>query len=159
VTTVLRNTAIIAAELERRRQEGPEPALLADRDTTQRHLATLEKQQAKLVRAFRETDATLAPWELIQRELAQIEQEKGRLHTTLADIEQRLDAEQATVDQLQSVTAYCQRAGHNQDTFDFAKKRLAFAALDVKVIANGREWRLTGWGSSKSAFLRKRAWT
>ena len=82
--------------------------------------------------------------DLIQRELAQIEQEKSRLHTTLADIEQRLEAQQATIDQLDSLTAYCQREAQNLETFGFDEKRLALEALDVTVVANGRQWRIKG---------------
>ncbi len=144
IAAVLRDPSLIAAELQRQREEGPDQTLLADRESVQRHLATLEKQQAKLLRAFREADEAILPWDLIQRELAQIEQEKSRLHATLADIEQRLEAQQATIDQLDSLTAYCQREAQNIENFGFDDKREAIEALDVKVVANGRQWRVTG---------------
>jgi site-specific DNA recombinase len=144
ITTVLRHPSLIAAELQRRREEGPDQILLADQESVQRHLATLEKQQAKLLRAFREADEAILPWDLIQRELAQIEQEKSRLHATLTDIEQRLEAQQATIDQLDSLTAYCQREAQNLEAFGFEEKRLALEALDITVVANGRQWRLKG---------------
>ena len=61
IATVLRDPSLIAAELQRRREEGPDQTLLADREAVQRHLATLEKQQAKLLRAFREADEAILP--------------------------------------------------------------------------------------------------
>jgi hypothetical protein len=33
---------------------------------------------------------------------------------------------------------------HNLTSFGFEEKRLALAALDIHVMANGREWRITG---------------
>ena len=144
IATYLRDPTLIAAELKRQQEEGPDQSTLADRETTQRHLAKLERQQGKLLRAFREADEAILPWELIQRELAHIEQEKSTLHTVLADIDARLAAQQAAIDQLASVTTYCQRVAQNIDDFGFDEKRLALEALDVTVVANGRQWRIRG---------------
>jgi site-specific DNA recombinase len=147
IATYLRDPSLIAAELKRQQEEGPDRSLLADREASQRHLATLDKQQAKLVRAFREADEAVLPWELMQRELAQIEKEKSTLQKVLADIDARLAAQQTAIDQLASVTTYCQRVAQNIDDFGFDEKRLALEALDITVVANGGQrdqWRITG---------------
>jgi len=56
VTAILRNHTIIATELTRRRDEGPDPALVAERETREHQLAKLTQQQARLIRRFRELD-------------------------------------------------------------------------------------------------------
>jgi site-specific DNA recombinase len=144
IKRILRDPAIIAAEVKRRREEGPDPALLADQEATKRRLATLEKQQAKLLRAFRETEGEALPWDLIKRELAHIEHEKVRIEETRENIAQRMAEQEAALSQLETITTYCQRVAQNMTTFDFDEKRLALEALNITAIANGRTWRLTG---------------
>jgi site-specific DNA recombinase len=142
VSAILQDPLIVAAELQRRQQEGPDPALLSDRDTLQRRLGTFEKQQQRLIHHFREEES--APWELIRRELAQIEQEKRQVEAMLVAIEQRLAEQQMTVTQLEALETYCARVSRQCERFDFEGRRLALAALDIQVTANGREWQLRG---------------
>jgi hypothetical protein len=135
---------MIATELQRRLEAGPDLALVADQEAIQRRLTTLERQQVKLLRTFREADEDAVPWELVKRELAQIEQEKVQLQTTLADIERRLAEQQAVINQLDTLAAYCQRVGQNLETFGFNEKCLTLEALAVTVKANRREWCIRG---------------
>jgi site-specific DNA recombinase len=144
IVTRMRDPALMVRELRKVLEEGPDRTLLADREAVQRHLATLEKQQARLMRVLRETDDALLPWDLLKRELAQIEQEKQQLHIQADKIEKRLAAQRGAIDRLTSVTTYCQRAARGIEAFDFTEKRTLLETLDVTVIANGRHWHLRG---------------
>jgi site-specific DNA recombinase len=142
VSAILRDPSLIAAELNRRRAEGPDPTLLANREATQRALAKLEKQQERLVRHFREADDDTFPWDLVKREIAQTEQQKGQLRATLAELDQRLVEQQVMVEQLDALAAYCARVVQNLECFDFDGRRLALEALGVRITASGRRWQL-----------------
>jgi site-specific DNA recombinase len=142
VSAVLRDPSVVAAELQRRQDEGPDPAVLADRDRLQRRLSTFEKQQQRLIHHFREEESV--PWELIRRELAQIEQDKRQVAAMLVGIEQRLAEQQLVVTQLETLETYCARVSRQCERFDFDGKRLALEALDIQVTASGREWQLQG---------------
>src|SRR5262249_1024127 len=75
VHSVSEDPTIIASELTRLQAEGPDQAVLANKAAVERRLATVERQQATLLRAFRERDEEAAlPWDLIKRELAQLAQ-------------------------------------------------------------------------------------
>jgi hypothetical protein len=144
VAAVLRDPSIIAAKLRKQREEGPDPALLADREAVRRQLGKIEKQQERLIRHFREADDEGLPWDLVKRELAQAEQEKGQLQATLADLDRRLAKQRMAVEQLDALAVYCARVVRNLERFDFDGKRLALEALDIRVVANGRDWQLDG---------------
>jgi hypothetical protein len=138
----MEDPSLIAVELERRQAEGPDPVLLTERETLQRRLSTFEKQQQRLIRHFREEEC--APWELIKRELAQIDQEKTQVQARLAEIERRLAAQHTVLAQLDALETYCTQVSRQLERFDFDGKRLALEALDIQVTANGRDWHLQG---------------
>ena len=142
VSAILRDPSLVAAELHRRQEAGPDPTALADRDQLQRRLGTYEKQQQRLIHHFREDES--APWELVRRELAQIEQDKRQVEAMLVAIEQRLAEQQMGVTQLEALETYCAQVSRQCERFDFDGKRLALEALDIQVTANGREWHLDG---------------
>jgi hypothetical protein len=160
VCEVLRHPARIMAELERRRRKGPDPQILADKAAAQRALAKLERQQAKLLHAFRIAEEETFSPELLRREMAQIEKEKAAVVAAVTQIEARLAAWQGQIARLDSVTAYCQRVAQRLETFDFAEKRLALEALAVTLIANGRDWRLNGSipGDEQAGVLSQASW-
>jgi hypothetical protein len=142
VSAILHDPSLVAAELQRRQEEGPDATALANRDQLQRRLGTFEKQQQRLIHHFREDESV--PWELVRRELAQIEQEKRQVEVMLLAIEQRLTDEQRVVTQLEALETYCAQVSRQCERFDFDGKRLAIEALDIQVTANGREWQLHG---------------
>jgi len=142
VSAILHDPSLVAAELQRRQDEGPDPTAVADRDTLQRRLSTFEKQQQRLIHHFREEESV--PWALIQRELTQIEQEKRQVEARLVAIEQRLTEQLTIVAQLEALETYCAQVSRQCERFDFDGKRLAFEALDIQVAASGREWQLQG---------------
>jgi site-specific DNA recombinase len=144
IERLLQDPQVIAQEVERRRAIGPDPALRADQDAHQRRLAILDKKQGQLLRAFREEEEAPLPWDLLRRELAALEQEKSQIARDLATLVQRLAAQEEATTHLESLTAYCRRVAEHLASFGFDDKRMALEALDVRVMANGREWRLTG---------------
>jgi hypothetical protein len=68
VNAILHDPSLLAAEIQRRQEEGPDRTAVANRDQLHRQLGTFEKQQQRLIHHFREDERV--PWELIQRELA-----------------------------------------------------------------------------------------
>jgi len=135
----------IAEQREQARRDGPDPALTGDLETARRELRRREVQQERLARRLREADDTL--WDLIERELRTLEGEKRQYAAMIADIEARLAEQRAAIDQLDALDAYCRRVRGNLDRLDFAGRRLAFAAFDVRIAASGPDrdsWRLRG---------------
>jgi hypothetical protein len=96
----------------------------------------------KLVRAFREDDEGQFPSEILRRELAQIEKEKGQLLAALTQLEARLAAWQVNIQRWDSLIAFCRGLVQKLDTPDIPKKRLALELLEVTVRADGRTWDL-----------------
>ncbi len=144
IDAVLRDPSIIAAELQRRQENGPDPVLSADLETAQRALTRIAKQQERLVNAFSASDDDAFPWELVQKKIGDLEREKEQYQQSIMEIEQRLAVQEQTTNQMQTLHAYCAKVGANLDSFDFDDKRLAFEAFGVKIKANGREWELEG---------------
>ena len=142
VSAILHDPLLVAAELQWRQEEGPDPTAMAERDRLRRQLGTFEKPQQRLIHHFREDES--APWEVVRRELAQIEQDTRQVETRLAAIEQRLAEEERVVTQLEALETYCAQVSRQCERFDFDGKRPALEALDIQVTANGREWQLQG---------------
>ena len=140
----LRDPSIIEREIERQRIDGPEQALSQDRDAAQRQFTKLEKQQERLIRRLRDADDDGFPWELVEREIRQLEDEKQRAHQLVREADRKLAMVAATNAQLQQLQAYCERVAENLDHFGFDEKRLALDALNITVHANGRDWWLEG---------------
>jgi Recombinase zinc beta ribbon domain/Recombinase len=142
VSAILHDPSLVAAEVQRRQEKGPDPTAIAERDRLRRQLGTFEKQQQRLIHHFREDES--APWELVRRELAQIEQDKRQVEARLTAIEQQLAEEERVVTQLEALETYCAQVSRQCERFDFDGKRLALEALDIQVTGNGREWQLQG---------------
>ena len=84
---------------------GSRPIRLADRDMLQRRLNIFERQQQRLIHHFREDER--APWALIRREFAQIEQDRRQVEAGLVAIEKRLAEQQMMVTPLEALETYC----------------------------------------------------
>jgi site-specific DNA recombinase len=149
IAAVLRDPSIIAAEYERQRAEGPDTTLLADKASAERALARLDKQQERLLRRFRQSEdgddeADDTAWQLVKRELAQVEAEKKQFRATITEAEQRLaDAGQALA-KLEALTAFCANWQENVERATWDDQRLAIEALGVVVSANGHEYLIRG---------------
>jgi site-specific DNA recombinase len=142
VANVLRNPEIIAAEVRRLQQDGPDPIVKTDLENARRALAKLDKQQAGLGARLRDALDDAVLWDLLKTELGKIERERGELQAAVADLEKRLSLHQQVTDQLAAIPAYCARVQENLGTLSFDEKRLALEALDIKVTVNGRDWKI-----------------
>lgn len=143
LTCLLRDPAMIAAEVQRQRE--PDTSLTTDRDAVRRRLERVVQQQERLISRFRHaTEDDPFPWDLVEREIIRAETEKKQLQATLAEIDGRISDQRATAVQLDALTAYCERVAANLDTFGFEEKRLALHALGVRVIADGKRWEIQG---------------
>jgi hypothetical protein len=144
IATILRDPETVAAELRRRREAGVDSTLAADLDAARRALAKLETQGERLIRRFREADDDNFPWDLVQREIAHVEAEKKQLQAAVVELEQQIAQQDAALNQLDALMTYCATAARNLEWFGFAEKRIALEALAVRVLGNGRDWRLHG---------------
>jgi site-specific DNA recombinase len=149
VVEVLQHPEIIAAELERRNAEGPDPILQQDLDTAHRQVERCDRAQARWLQEYSDTDAIgddeAKLWQLVERETKRLEAEKARWQATISELEQRIAQQQAATMQLEGVYAFCaQAADDDLHDADFDKRRKFLTALAVRVSANGREWAISG---------------
>jgi site-specific DNA recombinase len=142
----IRDPSLITAQASRRREEGPDAVLTEDLETARRSLAKLTGQQDRLLHRMRDADGGL--WDLLEREIGRIEQEKGQVTATIADIEGRLARQQAAVEQMEALAEYCRAVADRLDGFDFDKKRLAVEAFAVQVMASGNDEAAWWWRGS-----------
>lgn len=144
VSSTLKNPAVLAEEVEHRRDDGPDPALANDLETAKRELAKREQKQAELLQKFSASDDSSFPWALVEREIKRLDDEKPYWQKTITDIEERLASYQMAVGYLEALQRYCEQASYRIDAFGFEEKRLALKALDIKVTGNGRDWDIQG---------------
>jgi len=146
IEPILENPGIIAAEVARQREAGPEPTLAADREAADRLLTKLDRQQERNVRRLAEAGDDF-PVDLLEREIARVEGERKSLRATLTDIDARVASREATVVRLDDLQAYCATVRANLKAVDFTGKREAVEALVERVIANGGDpigWKMLG---------------
>jgi Recombinase zinc beta ribbon domain len=144
VCDALRHSAVIAAELQRRQAEGPDPTLKKDLETARKNARKAEHGQERLLQKYTNATDDSFPWEMVEREVARLEGEKKRWQATVQELQGRLSDQSKAADQLAQVQEYCKRVAANLDTFTFEEKRFALETLHVHVVANGRDWHLTG---------------
>ncbi len=142
VEAVLRNPAIVAAEVERQRQEGPDRSLVADLEATERVVERLTKQQEKLARRLADVDDGF-PTDFIEREMVRIEGERKGAISRAAQLRGMIGQQEAQLVRLDSLEEYCERVRSNLGGFNLAAKRDAVEALVERVVADGIEPK--GW--------------
>ena len=146
VETILGDESIIAGEVERQRLAGPDASLAADRDAAARLLAKLDRQQERNVRRLAEAGEDF-PTDLLEREVARLEQERKAARGALAEVEARLAAQDAAIVRLDDLRAYCATVRANLSSLDFASRRDAVEALVERVAADGSDpsgWQMVG---------------
>ncbi|MDQ3692782.1 MAG: recombinase family protein [Chloroflexota bacterium] len=144
IERVLWDKEIIAAEVERQRRDGPDPALVADLESTVRVVDDLTRQQERLVRRLAEATDDF-PWEILEREVARIEGQRKQSQARARELAQRIADQEAKIIRLDSLEAYCERVRDNLTDLDFDRRRDAVEALVERVVASGvnaAEWRL-----------------
>jgi len=130
--------------VRRSRDESADSTLAAHRAAAERALAKAQQRQERLVRRYSTAEDDSFPWELVQREIKQAEAEKRQLQTVIEDLDARLALQQAAVDRLEALSAYCARVAARLANFEFEEKRLALEALSIRVVGNGHDWSLGG---------------
>jgi len=127
--SILRDPGVVAAEVAKRRQDG---GLDRDLAAVERLLVDIAKKQANLATLAATVDDTEAAAPLVTelKALAErkkaAEAERDALRNRIAD----RDAETARV---ATLAGWCQTVAANLDTLTYDEKRLALAALGVKV--------------------------
>jgi site-specific DNA recombinase len=144
VASVLRDPSIIAKELQHHNAEGPDTVIESDLHTARQALGRIQRQQERLLQQFSQAEDEDFPWALVKEQISRLEREKTRHQSTIDTAEQRLLEQERSKVQLASLTAYCDRVGQNLETFTLEEKRLALEALQVRAMANGRDWSLIG---------------
>jgi site-specific DNA recombinase len=139
ISNILRDPSIIAAELDRMAQDGPQESLSEELESATSRLQAIDKQQKRLMQRYAEADDDAFPWELVQEQVTRLEREKQTVSGIITDIEGRVQAEQAAAQQLHELQVYVERVASNLKAFDFDEKRLALDALGVTVYADGRD--------------------
>ncbi len=133
VEHALNNPALIAAELERRK------------DGTSAQQADLERERQQYQRQLTQCDKDLKRWEAAYLgeaiDLADFKAKKTEVDARRTSVEQelaRLDAEQRLIEQTEIETKalmdYCTRVRSELRTFTMEEKRRALEALDITVI-------------------------
>jgi site-specific DNA recombinase len=138
----------IEAEVARRREAG-DPTTDADLAAVEGNLAELERDRARQVRLLDklsdlDDEETLAEIKGRLRHLAQRKRELEAERTGVLSRRERWEADQA---RLGSLAAWCERVKTRLAGFDYAKKRLALDAFDVRVTVwradHSPRWRVT----------------
>jgi site-specific DNA recombinase len=132
VKNTLLNPQLILSELERRKEEASHmPSLEQELKTVQRRLASLRKEEQRLIRLYRfgEFDD-----EMIEREVKRLAVERKSLLERKQLIERRFQEDGSFDDQIGAIEEYCRRAAQNIESFTYEDKRLAIDALQLKVL-------------------------
>ncbi len=148
VTKRLRNPGVIAAEVQRRQEQGPDAILTDDLAKARREVARCEREQHKLVAKLRTAeDTTSRLWSLVEAEVDALEGDREDWQKTIRQIEDRMAEQQLAEAHLEAVRDYCARVSGNLEHFGVEERRLALDALTVTVTATGKDsagWDLDG---------------
>jgi site-specific DNA recombinase len=100
---------------------------------TQAQLGRIDQEQQRLVRLYRfgEVDD-----EFITREINQVKKRQTALQHQLSDLQERLRASAALSATKDQVRAFCDQVRHTIEGFGLDDKRLALAALQVRVVVD-----------------------
>jgi site-specific DNA recombinase len=120
---------VIAAELERLRNQDPTRADLAALD---QRIAEIERRQRNLMaRLADEDNADLAT--LIRADLAVLVDERRRLDQERVELDRQREEWRLAQDRLAELDLWVQNVAANLDEFDYAKRRLALTELGATV--------------------------
>jgi site-specific DNA recombinase len=133
VAVVLRDPAIIAAEVERQRDDG---ALERDLAAVEKMLAAIAEKQAITARAITAVDDDEAAAPLIA-ELKALGERKKAAQRDRDNLARRIADAEADRARVRSVADWCATVATNVDRLTYDEKRLALQALGAQV----RVWR------------------
>jgi site-specific DNA recombinase len=133
VERVLRNPAFITTEVERRQQgvHAEQSDLERERSLFAGQIAQCEKELRKWEQAY---IADVIDVHDLKARKAEVMARRGSLEREMS----RLDEQQQLLEQVTletaSLVAYCQRVCRNLQRLDYAEKRLALDALNIRVV-------------------------
>lgn len=142
VVTTMRDSSRIAAEVERVRASGEPAELETERDGALRRVAKLQQKQDRLSAKLADADDLM--WGLIEQQIREAERQKQHELALATELEQKIANHQAAVAKVEGMHAYCANVAANLEALSFTEKRDLLEALDIRVIANGRDWSARG---------------
>jgi site-specific DNA recombinase len=139
VAEIIRNPETVALELERRRKDShyERENLKTEIESIKKLIASIESNISRIASraAIIEDDYI---FEKFNNELKQKKQERDGALISLEEAKKELLAFDSSIHDFENLINFSSRVSHNLDNFDFDAKRLAFQALNVKVVGNGK---------------------
>lgn len=142
VAEIIRQPEIIAAELERQKKDGAgeRQNLMDDVQSSKNLIQKIKNEiQIMVINSATQTGFIL---ETFQTQIKLKGQQLERTMQGMAETESRLTAFDADLQGLTALTEYSKRVAGNLDSFGFDEKRLAMEALNVRVVGNGKDFRV-----------------
>jgi len=139
ISEILQQPEVIVDEFER--QKGSSSLLEEEMAKLRMSIQRLADQEKRLIRLFGIGQVTE---EFLLRDVEQVKKAREAQERELSDLKQQ----QAHLQKLdgvgEKVKAYCAKVGERLTQLDFDEKRLAFQALQIKVVADNDGARLVG---------------
>jgi len=139
----LKDRELIMAEYRRlsEQQEAPN----ADISAVKRELGRIVREQDRLLERYRRAGGDGFPWDLVERQIRQLQAERNRLEAELVGLEERHARWRAPLAAIEEVIALCEAVGDVLDGLPFQQRRLLLEAMEVRVTVGGPEgWSLAG---------------
>lgn len=154
IAAIIRDPDLVAAEMKRHQEEGPDPAIATELATAQRKIAECDRQLQRLVDKYvASTDESMEPF--YERRKDELKAEKEQWTRRAKEAEQYLTHYQHAQAGLEALYAMCARIAENLETFTFEEKREALEAFDIRITGNGYDWTLRGYLPNDEPFERK----
>lgn len=139
VSEIIRNPETIALELERRKNDSDfeRENLKSEIEAIKRLITSIEADISRIAsRAAVIEDEFI--FEKFKIELKQKKQERDGALISLEEAKRELLAFDSSIQGFENLISFSNRVAENLDNFDFEAKRLAFQALNVKIVGNGK---------------------
>jgi site-specific DNA recombinase len=146
VRAIILDPRLIDATIAERGKNDATTGMAKDRDAARRALARIEQQQRRLLENFGASDNPDFPWHLVEEKINQLQRDRARWQETLERSEAAFQAGREEGRGRRDLAEWCARVATNIETLTIEEKRLALAALGVRVVAEGRDteaWRIT----------------
>lgn len=119
--------------------------LNARRASLLKEIERRENEATRLARRLREADDRIAG--LIQSEMLAVDDERGKLLASLAEVEAALVEQRNIEINIERIKTFCRELGREaREDASFEQRRRTLEALQVRVRADGRHWEIEGAG-------------
>lgn len=139
VAEIIRNPETIALELERRKKDRnyERENLKAEIESIKQLITSIEVDINRIASRAATLEDEFA-YQSFMNQLKLKKQERDGALASLADAERQLLAFDANIHGFENLINFSNKVAENLDNFDFDAKRLAFQALNVKIVGNGK---------------------